>query len=164
MRRTSLALLCASAVLFAVGVCWPGTLWASKENAASMAGGDHQKGRGNGGKHARDSEAVAVERHDAWTDHDHCRVVVREYYDRGSLPPGLAKKRSLPPGLRKQLKERGHLPPGLEKHMVVLPVQLERRLPPLPPQYVWRAAGDDLLVIDFRANLVVSVMAGVFVR
>jgi len=33
-----------------------------------------------------------------------------------NLPPGLAKRHGrLPPGLEKQLLERGQLPPGLEK-------------------------------------------------
>ncbi len=153
MRRTSFLLVCASAVLFAVGVSWPGTLWA-----------DHQRGHGNNGKGkhaeaARDTGRASY----AWTDRDHCRVVVRDYYRRGDLPPGLAKKQALPPGLQKQLRERGHLPPGLEKRLVPLPVQLEHSLPPLPPHHVWRAAGDDLLVIDTHAHLVVSIMAGVFI-
>ncbi len=155
MRRSSFLLVCASAILFAVAVAWPGTLWA-----------DHQRGRGNGngkGKHAAAAESSRDTVTYVWTDRDHCRLVVRDYYDRGSLPPGLAKKQSLPPGLRKQLRERGHLPPGLEKRLVPLPVQLEHRLPPLPPHHVWRGAGDDLLVIDVRANLVVSIMAGVFI-
>lgn len=150
MKRTSVLLVFASALIFAVGVCWPGTLWA-----------DHQRGRGNSGKGKRAAAQESAQY--SWTDRDHCRVVVREYYDRGSLPPGLAKKQSLPPGLQKQLRERGHLPPGLEKHLVPLPVQLERGLPPLPPSYVWRAAGGDLLVVDVRANLIVSIVGGAFV-
>ena len=52
----------------------------------------------------------------------------------GSLPPGLAKRDDLPPGLEKQLVRKGHLPPGLEKHIVPFPPELERRLPPLPPE------------------------------
>src|SRR5512147_2362892 len=36
-----------------------------------------------------------------------------KHKDKG-LPPGLAKKGSLPPGLAKQLARNGHLPPGLE--------------------------------------------------
>src|SRR5690606_37311777 len=32
-----------------------------------------------------------------------------------SLPPGLAKRDELPPGLAKQLARNGHLPPGLER-------------------------------------------------
>lgn len=117
-------------------------------------------GRGNGSD--KDGRVVVVDR-TRWSDADHCHVVVLDYYRRHGLPPGLAKKDSLPPGLQKQLRERGHLPPGLEKHMVVLPVGLERELPPLPPHHVRRAVGEDLLVIDVRANLIVSFMAGVFV-
>ncbi len=33
------------------------------------------------------------------------------------LPPGLAKKYRLPPGLAIQLMERGSLPPGLQKNL-----------------------------------------------
>jgi hypothetical protein len=48
-----------------------------------------------------------------------------------SLPPGLAKRESLPPGLQKQLAKKGHLPPGLEKRLTPFPEDLNRRLPPL---------------------------------
>jgi hypothetical protein len=35
------------------------------------------------------------------------------YHDRGrNLPPGLAKRDQLPPGLERQLRVRGTLPPG----------------------------------------------------
>ncbi|MBI3484974.1 MAG: hypothetical protein HY012_07470, partial [Acidobacteria bacterium] len=34
--------------------------------------------------------------------------------NRSGLPPGLAKRDRLPPGLEKQLRERGKLPPGLQ--------------------------------------------------
>src|SRR5215210_942443 len=33
---------------------------------------------------------------------------------RSGLPPGLANRRNLPPGLEKQLRRNGQLPPGLE--------------------------------------------------
>ncbi len=147
MTRTSGAVVCACTVLLAIGL---------------SANADRQKGGKNGRGNGRSAERV--DRREAWMDRDHCRAVVAEYEDRRGLPPGLAKKRSLPPGLQKQLRERGHLPPGLEKQWVVLPVELERSLPPLPPHYVRRAVGNDLLVIDVRANLVVSIMAGVFIR
>lgn len=48
------------------------------------------------------------------------------------LPPGLAKRDDLPPGLQKQLVRNGTLPPGLQKKLVALPSDLSRRLPPLP--------------------------------
>jgi hypothetical protein len=133
-----------------------------------------QKGREKHGQDAKSSQAAAHavpraggaevdwrHRHDAWNDRDHCVVVVHDYYDRRDLPPGLAKKHSLPPGLAKQLHERGHLPPGLEKHWVLLPEPLERELPPLPPHHVRRIVGADLLVVDLRLNIVVSLWRGV---
>lgn len=48
-----------------------------------------------------------------------------------SLPPGLAKRESLPPGLQKQLARKGKLPSGLEKRLTPFPEDLSRRLPPL---------------------------------
>ncbi len=126
------------------------------EAAAPHASVDHSAARPKG----HGDEAWRGE-HDAWKDRDHCVVVVHDYYDRRGLPPGLAKKHSLPPGLQKQLYERGHLPPGLEKHWVVLPEPLERELPPLPPHHVRRIVGADLLVVDLHLNVIVSLWRGV---
>lgn len=99
----------------------------------------------------------------AWRDRDRCVVIVRRYYNANGLPPGLAKK-PLPPGLRKQLRERGHLPPGLDRHWALLPVDLERELPLLPPHHVRRLVGFDLVVVDTRVNIIVSLWPGVFGR
>ena len=54
-----------------------------------------------------------------------------------SLPPGLAKREQLPPGLEKQLERNGTLPPGLEKRVQPLPDVCENQLGPLP-QGAWR--------------------------
>lgn len=51
------------------------------------------------------------------------------------LPPGLAKRDRLPPGLEKQLHRKGHLPPGLEKRLSPFPLELEGRLQPLGPDH-----------------------------
>ena len=59
-------------------------------------------------------------KHDRDDDRDH------------DLPPGLAKRDRLPPGLEKQLRVRGTLPPGLRKKMRPCPEEVERRLPPPP--------------------------------
>lgn len=67
------------------------------------------------------------------------RRVIREYVKAqppDGLPPGLAKRGgALPPGLEKQLRRKGQLPPGLEKRFQPFPAALERRLPPLPPDF-----------------------------
>lgn len=64
------------------------------------------------------------------------KLILREYARSfgANLPPGLAKRDDLPPGLEKQLVRKGHLPPGLEKRIIPFPPELERRLPPLPPE------------------------------
>ena len=72
--------------------------------SAALAG----QGRGRG--QAKTSEKV--EKKDGRpqaivVDRDGHVRVIREYAYAGSLPPGLAKREQLPPGLRKQLRERG---------------------------------------------------------
>ncbi|MGH8545711.1 MAG: hypothetical protein ACREX3_19230, partial [Gammaproteobacteria bacterium] len=61
------------------------------------------------------------------------RRIIREYYHRSApskgLPPGLAKKGKLPPGLQKHLVKNGRLPPGLQKRLEPLPRELDVRLP-----------------------------------
>lgn len=61
--------------------------------------------------------------------------LIRGYYGGGKgLPPGLAKKGKLPPGLAKQLQRNGSLPPGLQKRYNAQPFpdDLVRQLSPVP--------------------------------
>ena len=48
------------------------------------------------------------------------------------LPPGLAKRETLPPGLERQLERNGTLPPGLQKRVQPLPQVCESQLGRLP--------------------------------
>lgn len=89
----------------------------------------------------------------------HVRVF-HEY--RGSLPPGLAKREALPPGLRNQLRERGELPPGLQKRLIPVPAPWVARLPPLPPHHTRYFAGDDFVVVDTRTNRIVALVRDVW--
>src|SRR5262245_29981880 len=61
--------------------------------------------------------------------------LIREWFSSRSnysnLPPGLAKRDSLPPGLQRQLQRNGTLPPGLQKRVQPLPYALEQQLPPV---------------------------------
>jgi hypothetical protein len=91
----------------------------------------------------------------------HARVI-HEYYVAGSLPPGLAKREQLPPGLRKQLHERGELPPGLQKRLIAVPAPLVARMPPVPPYYHRYFAGDDLIVVDTRTNRIAAIVPDVW--
>ncbi len=72
------------------------------------------------------------------------------------LPPGLAKKGTLPPGLAKQLARNGHLPPGLEYRD--LPPDLIVQLPPLQPGYRYRIVDNRVLLIQAASNLILDVL------
>ena len=138
------------------------------------ARGGSEQGRGHGkAKKADKAEAKDEKKdhkgaklHDAdaviAVDRDGHVRVIHDYARRGSLPPGLARREALPPGLREQLRERGALPPGLQKRLVLVPVSLNRRLPPVPRYYRRYFAGDDLLVIDTRTNLIVAILRDVW--
>jgi hypothetical protein len=64
------------------------------------------------------------------------RTVIKDWFanprNLSGLPPGLAKREKLPPGLERQLKERGKLPPGLQKKIQPLPPELDKQLRVLP--------------------------------
>ncbi|MBL8231803.1 MAG: hypothetical protein JNL98_25120 [Bryobacterales bacterium] len=86
------------------------------------------KGKGHG-KGNQSAVSVAFSRSDV--------QLIQTHFGPGGpgLPPGLAKKESLPPGLAKQLRRKGTLPPGLQKKVVGFPVDLDGRLSALPPGY-----------------------------
>lgn len=77
----------------------------------------------------------------------------------GGLPPGLAKRASLPPGLQKQLDEKGRLPPGLEKR--ALPADLRDRLPRRGPGVEIVIVDRDVLLIQAATGLVYDVIADI---
>jgi hypothetical protein len=124
---------------------------------------DHGNGKGKGKKHYDEAPAAVVD-HVAgisiFTTGDRDMIKHRYLADRGSLPPGLAKRGGdLPPGLRKQLIRNGHLPPGLEKKMYPFPVELERRLPPLRPGLTRCFIGGNAVILDSKTRIVLDIFA-----
>ncbi|MBI4572891.1 MAG: hypothetical protein HY713_06350 [candidate division NC10 bacterium] len=107
------------------------------------------------------------------------RRIVREYYSkeivekaRGQqgkakgkgkkgLPPGLAKREKLPPGLQKQLQRNGTLPPGLQGKLEPLPQEVEVRLRPLPPDRVRVVIGTDVIILDKTTQKILDIMRDV---
>lgn len=87
---------------------------------------------------------------------DRDRTLIHDYYRRRGLPPGLAKRSSLPPGLQKQVQRRGQLPPGLQRER--LPNDLEIRLSPLPEGYVRVRVGADVVLMNMRTRVIVDVI------
>jgi len=78
------------------------------------------------------------------------------------LPPGLAKKGKLPPGLQKQLERKGHLPPGLAKNP--LPYEAVTHLPP-PPAGTERAIVDtSVVLLEKGTGLILDVLKDVLTR
>ena len=67
----------------------------------------------------------------------------------GGTPPGLAKRKQLPPGLAK-LQKNGSLPPGLSRKS--LPSSLARQLPPPPDGYERQIVGDAAIVLINKAT------------
>lgn len=118
----------------------------------SALGQGHGHGKGHN-KHEDDDDR------DEHFYRDRDREVMRSWYGEheGDLPPGLAKRDQLPPGLEKQLARRGTLPPGLQKRLQPCPEELERRLPPPPPDCAHVLIGGHIVLLNRRTNLVVDV-------
>lgn len=92
-----------------------------------------------------------------FTDRD--RISIYNYYRR-HLPPGLAKKHRLPPGLRKHLARHGELPPGLRAYR--LPANLDRRLRRLPTGYLRLRVGTDIILLHERTHLILDVVQNIY--
>ena len=76
----------------------------------------------------------------------------------GEMPPGLAKRDSLPPGLQKHLERDGKLPPGLEKRN--LPPDLEGKLRKRKGQDRV-IVGNDVVLIERATGLVLDILIDV---
>jgi hypothetical protein len=133
-----------------------GALAAALSTACVFAQG---KGKGKGhNKNKAGQEEVDLSTY-GFAPHD--REIIQQYYSgRGSnLPPGLAKRGgSLPPGLEKQLERNGTLPPGLRKRMQACPVDLERRLRPLPGEYRRGVIGAHVVIFNRNTSIIVDVL------
>jgi hypothetical protein len=121
------------------------------------ADGDRDRGdydRGGRDRGGRNADIV-------FTDRDR-RILVDWFSTHESnLPPGLAKRDRLPPGLEKQLRERGTLPPGLQKRVRPLPEGLERRLPRLPRGYRRVSLGAHVLLMNEETSVIVDIVRDV---
>lgn len=133
---------------------------------------DNDHGHGNGNGHAyghekhdrddvrRDNDDRGARRDDDrryyYRDHD------RELHDwyrvhSDHLPPGLAKRDRLPPGLERQLIVRGTLPPGLRREMHPCPIEVVRYLPPPPAGYMHTIIGGHIVLVNRRTFFVLDI-------
>jgi hypothetical protein len=124
---------------------------------AFAQGQGHGHGQGHDkDKHSRGNDSDHDE-HAYYSSRD--RDAMRGWYNdhRDHLPRGLAKRDQLPPGLERQLVVRGTLPPGLRKKMERCPEDLERRLPPPPPDCEHVFIGGHIVLLNRRTFMVVDV-------
>lgn len=110
--------------------------------------GDHDR------DHDRDNDRDHDRGHDRdhfYGDHDH--DAMRGWYvaHHDHLPPGLRDRDRLPPGLERQLVLRGVLPVELRGRMYPCPPELERQLPPPPPDCAHVFIGGHVVLVN-RVN------------
>jgi len=91
---------------------------------------------------------------------EHERTLVKEWFTthRAGLPPGLAKKEQLPPGLDKQLKIRGTLPPGLQKKLHPLPLELEHKLRRIPTGYRRVVIAGNVILMNEKTAVIYDII------
>ena len=120
----------------------------------------NSQGHGHGKGHDKQHDNDDRDDHDA-SHYNYHKQAIRGWYSENEnhLPPGLAKKDRLPPGLEKQLVRNGTLPPGLRKRFYPAPVELERRLPPPPPDCAHVLISGHIVLLNRKTNLIVDVFA-----
>jgi len=136
------------------GIAASATL-AAQSNKKDAKPAKNKQAKDNKG-HDKKSKVVVV------VDRDGHHRVVREYVTRGNLPPGLAKRRTLPPGLSRQLRERGTLPPGLRDYYTPVPADWNPRFPTIPAYYERYFVGNHLIIVDTRDETLVSLIRDLF--
>jgi len=119
-----------------------------------MSGFALAQGQGHGKGHDKGKHGDEDRSEHFYRDQD--RDEMRGWYNSRAehLPPGLAKRDRLPPGLERQLVVRGTLPPGLQKKIEPCPPELVRVLPPPPPDCEHVVIGGNLVLLN-RTNFMV---------
>jgi Ni/Co efflux regulator RcnB len=122
---------------------------------------DHEKHEDHDDGHWRDKHKDHDDDDDrrgyGFAEHD--RDEIRGWYAANyrHLPPGLAKKDRLPPGLERRLVIREAFPPDLERQVYVVPVDLERELPPPPPDCERVVVGGHIVLRNRNTRIIVDI-------
>ena len=90
-------------------------------------------------------------------------TIIQGYFrtNLSNLPPGLAKRETLPPGLQKHLERNGTLPPGLQKKIQPLPIDLERRLTAVPTGYRRVVIAGNVILMNPITGLIYDIIRNV---
>jgi hypothetical protein len=126
------------------------------------------QGKGKGKEKAKEKKTagekirtVLPEGEMVFTEHD--RVLVKNWFqnNRSGLPPGLARREHLPPGLEKQLRERGTLPPGLQKKIQPLPPELESQMQKIPTGFRRVVIAGQVILMNRKTSRIYDVIRNV---
>jgi hypothetical protein len=120
------------------------------------------RGRGQGGGSAATAPAASPS---GGFGKDEARLILDWFHDSNNLsglPPGLAKREQLPPGLQRQLARNGKLPPGLEKKIQPLPPVLVAKLPPLPDDRTRVIIGGNIILMEKSTSIIVDILIDIF--
>ena len=135
-------------------LCCVGILTLPQTGAGALAQGH---GNGHYKNKRKDRDDDDDRRGYGYTERD--RDEIRGWYAKnyGHLPPGLAKKDRLPPGLEKKLVIRGQFPPDLERQVYAVPVDLDRELPPPPPDCERVVVGGHIVLRNRSTKIVLDI-------
>lgn len=91
------------------------------------------------------------------------RTLVTNWFrtNKSGLPPGLAKKEKLPPGLERQLREKGTLPPGLQKKIQPLPASLEKQMRLLPTGIRRVVVAGNVILMNEKTHMIYDMVRNV---
>jgi Ni/Co efflux regulator RcnB len=107
---------------------------------------DHGNGHGKGHEKGHG--------HEAYSDHDRdIHDWYRAHYSH--LPPGLAKRDRLPPGLERQLSGSWNFAARPPEENAALPSGTRNDIPPPPPNYAHFVIGGNLVLVN-RANFQIA--------
>jgi hypothetical protein len=131
--------------------------FADKDKHGKDRGGDHDNGHWRDKGRHREYDDDDDRRGYGFADHD--RGEIRGWYSENyrRLPPGLAKKYWLPPGQERRLVIRGEFPPDMEREVYVVPVELDRRLPPPPPDCERVLIGGHIVLRNRNTKIVLDI-------
>ncbi len=165
MRKTSLALVVVLSLLNSLpATAAQGRGQGRDKGKPAQAGKKDNKGKKDKAKKI-DSER---ERHAAQGrafGHEHERLI-RDWFGNKSnlrgLPPGLAKRDKLPPGLQRHLERNGTLPPGLQKKIQPLPASLERQLPKIPEGVRRVVVAGNVILLEEKTARILDIVTDIF--
>ena len=118
---------------------------------------DHDNGHWRNRERHREFDDDDDRRGYGFADHD--RDEIRVWYVENSrhLPRGFSRRDRLPPNLEIELVVRRRFPEDLERRVYVVPVELERRLPPPPRDCERVAIGGHIVLRNRNTKIIMDI-------